>query len=291
MGEAAVREPSMEDILSSIRKIISEEGAETAAPAKQAETSADLSVQQPEQPAMDAAPQSHDEPVQMLDVLEQVRTSDTNFSEQPSVSDTPSGDEAARMANALAAMSVTEPAPAQESVWEDAPQQNTIVDEQPVVASESEVSPSLSDIAQSVVDQPEVAEFKEPFVEPSAIVEQEAVETYAPEQPQVRHVEMADAMPAPATESLSATNETSLEQTAQAVVEEEMAFRGALMSPSADGAVSGAFDRLKRSAMDDMDAKTEAILRPMLREWLDENLPKMVERLVREEIERVARGV
>jgi cell pole-organizing protein PopZ len=32
------------------------------------------------------------------------------------------------------------------------------------------------------------------------------------------------------------------------------------------------------------------MLRPMLKDWLDENLPTMVERLVRAEIERVARG-
>ena len=31
-------------------------------------------------------------------------------------------------------------------------------------------------------------------------------------------------------------------------------------------------------------------LLPMLQEWLDDNLPTLVERLVREEIERVARG-
>jgi cell pole-organizing protein PopZ len=35
----------------------------------------------------------------------------------------------------------------------------------------------------------------------------------------------------------------------------------------------------------------EQMLRPMLQEWLDNNLPVLVERLVREEIERVARGV
>ena len=63
-----------------------------------------------------------------------------------------------------------------------------------------------------------------------------------------------------------------------------------LMSPSSAVAVSGSFDRLKRNAMDNLDAKTELILRPMLREWLDDNLPSLVERLVREEIERVARG-
>jgi cell pole-organizing protein PopZ len=31
------------------------------------------------------------------------------------------------------------------------------------------------------------------------------------------------------------------------------------------------------------------MLRPMLKEWLDQNLPSVVEDLVREEIERVAR--
>jgi hypothetical protein len=34
----------------------------------------------------------------------------------------------------------------------------------------------------------------------------------------------------------------------------------------------------------------EDMLRPMLQDWLDNNLPTLVERLVREEIERVARG-
>jgi cell pole-organizing protein PopZ len=32
------------------------------------------------------------------------------------------------------------------------------------------------------------------------------------------------------------------------------------------------------------------MLRPMHQDWLDDNLPGLVERLVREEIERVARG-
>ena len=37
------------------------------------------------------------------------------------------------------------------------------------------------------------------------------------------------------------------------------------------------------------DVLTE-MLRPMLKAWLDENLPPIVEHLVRAEIERVARG-
>ena len=35
---------------------------------------------------------------------------------------------------------------------------------------------------------------------------------------------------------------------------------------------------------------TEDMVRPMLQDWLDNNLPTLVERLVREEIERVSRG-
>ena len=39
-----------------------------------------------------------------------------------------------------------------------------------------------------------------------------------------------------------------------------------------------------------VEEAVKEMLRPMLRQWLDNNLPVMVERLVRAEIERVARG-
>lgn len=67
-------------------------------------------------------------------------------------------------------------------------------------------------------------------------------------------------------------------------------FKNALMSPQTDDSVGNAFDELKDAAMDNLDGKVAALLRPMLREWLDNNLPSMVERLVRDEIERVSRG-
>ena len=67
-------------------------------------------------------------------------------------------------------------------------------------------------------------------------------------------------------------------------------FKTALMSPSTNNAITSSFEQLKASATDDLDDKVEAMLRPMLREWMDNNLPSMVERLVRDEIERVSRG-
>lgn len=53
------------------------------------------------------------------------------------------------------------------------------------------------------------------------------------------------------------------------------------------GELAEAVDGAQRRSLDEM---AEEMLRPMLREWLDDNLPTLVERLVREEIERVARG-
>jgi cell pole-organizing protein PopZ len=53
------------------------------------------------------------------------------------------------------------------------------------------------------------------------------------------------------------------------------------------GELTDAFAASRRKSFDEM---AEDMLRPMLQEWLDDNLPTLVERLVREEIERVARG-
>ena len=49
------------------------------------------------------------------------------------------------------------------------------------------------------------------------------------------------------------------------------------------GTVAGVSDADIRAIAQDM-------LRPMLKGWLDDNLPNLVERLVRDEIERVSRG-
>jgi len=67
-----------------------------------------------------------------------------------------------------------------------------------------------------------------------------------------------------------------------------------LVSPDTDASVSSAFGALAAARLmpssEDMDEMAREMLRPMLKAWLDDNLPVMVERLVRAEIERVARG-
>lgn len=68
----------------------------------------------------------------------------------------------------------------------------------------------------------------------------------------------------------------------------------ALVSPATDASVSGAFNLLAHTVLT-QNARTledlvKEMLRPMLKSWLDDNLPAVVERLVRAEIERVSRG-
>ena len=46
--------------------------------------------------------------------------------------------------------------------------------------------------------------------------------------------------------------------------------------------------RLKQAASELTQAQVEATLRPLLREWLDDNLPGLVERMVQQEIDRIA---
>jgi uncharacterized protein len=67
-----------------------------------------------------------------------------------------------------------------------------------------------------------------------------------------------------------------------------------LLSAEAGEAVALSFGALSanlevRSA-ELADSMVRDMLRPMVKAWLDDNLPPMVEKLVREEIQRVARG-
>jgi cell pole-organizing protein PopZ len=70
--------------------------------------------------------------------------------------------------------------------------------------------------------------------------------------------------------------------------------RERLLSNSTDTTVTSSFNMLAHTVLT-QNARTledlvRDMLKPMLKGWLDENLPGMVERLVRAEIERVTRG-
>ncbi len=66
-----------------------------------------------------------------------------------------------------------------------------------------------------------------------------------------------------------------------------------LLSSAANASVSDAFTRLGSTLMPTQPQTLEDLmkdmLRPMLKAWLDENLPSLVERLVQAEIDRISR--
>ncbi len=67
-----------------------------------------------------------------------------------------------------------------------------------------------------------------------------------------------------------------------------------LLSDQTSHAVTNAFGQLAHTVLTNnartLEDLVKDMLKPMLKTWLDDNLPTMVERLVRAEIERVARG-
>ena len=67
-----------------------------------------------------------------------------------------------------------------------------------------------------------------------------------------------------------------------------------LMSPATSAAVDSAFNTLAHTVLVQNARTLEDLVRemlaPLLKTWLDDNLPRLVERLVRAEIERVSRG-
>jgi cell pole-organizing protein PopZ len=68
----------------------------------------------------------------------------------------------------------------------------------------------------------------------------------------------------------------------------------ALLSEESETAIAASFQSLSESltahGLTVAEGMAREMLKPLLKAWLDENLPAMVERLVRAEIQRVARG-
>ncbi|MGO6679556.1 PopZ family protein [Rhizobium leguminosarum] len=105
---------------------------------------------------------------------------------------------------------------------------------------------------------------------------------------------VAVAEPAPAVETALPAMETAQSSTERFLPSVMDEVQPTLLSEDAGLQISRSFEELA-AAIDgaerrSLDEIAEDMLRPMLREWLDDNLPTLVERLVREEIERVARG-
>jgi len=109
-------------------------------------------------------------------------------------------------------------------------------------------------------------------------------------QPDVIFAESA-AEPRPAATVVQEATVSSLEQARQTLAE---SLDQQLLSNATSTAVDTAFSSLAHTVLTHnartLDDLVKDMLRPMLKSWLDDNLPGLVERLVRAEIERVSRG-
>jgi len=74
----------------------------------------------------------------------------------------------------------------------------------------------------------------------------------------------------------------------------EIPMPGPILSRTTVNAVESAFNTLAHTVLSNnartLEDLVKEMLRPMLKSWLDDNLPGLVERIVKAEIERVSRG-
>jgi hypothetical protein len=129
-----------------------------------------------------------------------------------------------------------------------------------------------------------------PAAPPADILElTEEMEAAAEPPPALRRIDATpDVVEAPAPAPVPTV------ESARRQFREQTGPERSLLSSSTTAAVDSAFNSLAHTVLVQnsrtLDDLVREMLRPMLKAWLDDNLPNMVERMVRAEIERVSRG-
>ena len=144
----------------------------------------------------------------------------------------------------------------------------------------------LSDEQESVEAQP-AASFAEPASSASVSSFPTARDVTSREQPATATEEPVVEVKPEATESDEGDLQADSLLTAEDLAAPSRVVDTARGSIISEDELSEALLASRRRSFDEI---AEEMIRPMLQDWLDNNLPTLVERLVREEIERVARG-
>ena len=250
---AKAQEPSMEEILASIRRIIADDEAKPPAA---------------EKPAAAAAPAKPEKPVAAPPPA------------KPAMKEAPPPAPAPPPAAAKAPAPPPKPAPAPA----------------PPPAPAAAASNSQDDIDALLNGLDEVTTPEEirpplPDADVFELTDEMAVEVPAPEPPQpvFRKVDPQDdvefAESAAARHRQPAFEPPALESSSPS---------HPILSRSTVSAVESAFNSLANTVLSNnartLEDLVKEMLRPMLKSWLDDNLPGLVERIVKAEIERVSRG-
>jgi cell pole-organizing protein PopZ len=262
---AKVQEPSMEEILASIRRIIADDEAKPPVT---------------EKPAAPAAPPPKPEPVA---VVPQPKPAAAAMSDIP-----PSKIPAA----VAAAAKVTPPTPA--------PPPPAPVAAPAAVASnnQDDIDALLSGLDDATsADEIRPAQNDDVEIEVLELTDDMAVVSPPPPpppQPSFQKVEPPDDIEFSESAASRAINRApayelpSFEQSAPTTPSQPM------LSQSTVSAVESAFNTLAHTVLSNnartLEDLVKEMLRPMLKSWLDDNLPGLVERIVKAEIERVSRG-
>ncbi|WP_156453341.1 DUF2497 domain-containing protein [Polycladidibacter hongkongensis] len=231
---AKTQEPSMEEILSSIRKIISEDD-------KPAEAAADA---EPTSDAPGAAMENKELSQNELDQL---------FDDAPAASDR-----------------VDTPEAMSEALQDDAEDVLELTEKDRLAADMEKSVPEIVEGLSVDLDAPSGDVVFDQLAEAKADAAQDSLGVDG---------SAAEALKSMMGEMAGATHAQAEEQ---------------LLSEATNSAVASAFGGLATTVLSNnartLEDLVQEMLRPMLKQWLDAQLPGMVERLVRQEIERISRS-
>ena len=240
---AKVQEPSMEEILASIRRIIADDEAKPP-PAEKA--------QAPEPPKAEKPAPAPVKPAPVADVP------------PPKI---------APAAPAKAAPPPPPPAPPP-----PAPAVSNNQDDIDALLSGLDEATSVDEIRPAAPD-----------VEVFELTDEMAVPSVAPPQPSFQRVEPKDDIEFTESDASRAINRQPAYDPPTFDAPSQP-----ILSQSTVSAVESAFHTLAHTVLSNnartLEDLVKEMLRPMLKSWLDDNLPGMVERIVKAEIERVSRG-
>jgi cell pole-organizing protein PopZ len=239
---AKVQEPSMEEILASIRRIIADDEAK---PASDEKPSSPPPQAKPDKPA--AAPAA----------------------KAPATNNAPPS--AAPAAKAAPAKPAPAPPPAMPA--------------SPATNSQDDIDALLNGLDEATTAE----EIRPPAPEADVLELTDEMALPDPPQPSFRKIEPSD--------DLEFTEGASVKPAYRAPAFEPASTESSappILSHSTVSAVESAFNSLAHTVLSNnartLEDLVKEMLRPMLKSWLDDNLPGLVERIVKAEIERVSRG-
>jgi uncharacterized protein len=262
---AKVQEPSMEEILASIRRIIADDEAKPAAAEKPAVAEAPKRPEpvkaEPPKPAPPAAPAA----------------------KAPVMNNIPPS--AIPAAQAAAAKAAPAPAPTPK------PAPPPPVPAAAAGNSQDDIDAMLASL-EAETSEPEVRSPPPPEEDEVFELTDEMAVTPPPAAPfrkvePEQDLEFAEAVAASERKRTPAFDPPSYDGPSAAPTQQ-------ILSRSTVSAVESAFNSLANTVLSNnartLEDLVKEMLRPMLKSWLDDNLPGLVERIVKAEIERVSRG-